>query len=552
MRDDDLPAPHARRRGGAPQIPDGADCRARLQQAGEHLALIVRGSAAGIWEWDLATGRIFLSPQFKQLLGWPEDKFPDFGDKFLALVHPRDVAQVAADIAVAVKGRKDEFEMEFRIRGIHGAYHWFHCKAALMRDAAGRVTRGAGSMTEITPMAGSDADAGRHRSRLQKTVEAQIQHIKNSEARLTTAINAISDGFCLFDHTQAIVMVNDHMRVLHPELALVIQPGASAIEIGVELIQLAKSKAEQLAWAECFERLSNGVRDDEIQRADGTWLKISRAQTPSGDTIVLHSDVTRYKQQEARLVAQTEALEQALRKEREMNDLHRQFVFMASHEFRTPLAIIDGSAQLISADPTNMNPQRVAKRIQKIRAAVNRMTSLIDSTLTATGLDAGKFEINCQPCDLRSLVRDVCDSFQDIAAGHDIICDLSELPAQISADRDAIERVFTNLISNAVKYSPANTKISLRGWQSEDKAIVAVTDNGVGISDADIPRLFSRFFRAETSVGTAGTGLGLCVAQDLVKLHGGFISVASQVGKGSTFTVTLPIPATRQESGSAA
>ena len=410
-----------------------------------------------------------------------------------------------------------------------------------MRNTGGKAVRAAGSLMEITARVYAEAELRRHHARLEKKVEAQIQDIKNSEARLSTAMEAITDGFCLFDSTQTVVMMNERMRTLHPHVQPPAKPGDTLKEVAGRLIAHAESESEKLNWRQCFERLDQGIPDDEIERADGTWLKITRARTPGGDTIVLHSDVTRYKQQEAALLAQAAELQLALEHEKELNNTHRQFVFMASHEFRTPLAIIDGSTQLLMTNPNSLTPERLLKRCEKIRNAVSRMTSLIDSTLTAARLDAGVVEVTPAPCDLSGLIAEVCESFQEISASHHLLCNMRELPDQIMGDRKALESVLTNLVSNAIKYSPANCEIFIHGWRDADNAYITVTDHGLGIAKEDLPRMFSRFFRAQTSIGIAGTGLGLCVAQELVNLHGGGITVESIEGQGTTFTVTLPI-----------
>ncbi len=521
----------------------------QLLQIKQRFDLCIRGSEAGIWELDLATGKLFMSEQFRQLLGWTDDKIPDTAENLLTLVHSQDAARVKKKFIDEIADSKSIFDFECRLRGRYGGFHWFHAKAAIRRNDAGKAVCLAGSMSDITARKRAETELRRHHDRLEKMVEAQVQDIKNSEARLTAAMNAISDGFCLLDKDQRIIHINNQMKHLHPEVAKIVAPGAEMHVVGAAMISYAPDEAERLSWAQCLERLKQGVTNDELGRSDGTWLKITRARTESGDTIVLHTDVTRYKQQEAVLQAQAAELEQALVKEKELNNTHRQFVFMASHEFRTPLAIIDGSTQLLCADPANLSAEKVIKRCEKIRNAVSRMTSLIDSTLTAARLDAGKVEVIPAPCDLRALISEVCESHQEITASHHIQCNLAEFPDQIAGDCRALERVMINLLSNAIKYSPPDSDVIVQGWQNAGNAYVSVTDHGVGIAEADLPRMFSRFFRAQTSVGTAGTGLGLSVAQELVKLHGGNISVKSRVGEGSTFTVMLPIagPAARNE-----
>ncbi|HCO89511.1 MAG TPA: histidine kinase, partial [Alphaproteobacteria bacterium] len=192
-------------------------------------------------------------------------------------------------------------------------------------------------------------------------------------------------------------------------------------------------------------------------------------------------------------------------------------------------------------DLTKHDADKPLRRVEKIRAAVLRMTNLIESTLTAARIDAGKIEINPQPFDMARLVREVCDRQQEVAANHEFTIMLDGLPATIRADRGAIDQIITNLLTNAVKYAPDNPEVTITGWREGDDILLSVQDHGLGISAADQQHLFTRFFRAETSTGIAGTGIGLNLVRQLVTMHGGSITVDSAVGQGSTFTVRLPV-----------
>lgn len=235
-------------------------------------------------------------------------------------------------------------------------------------------------------------------------------------------------------------------------------------------------------------------------------------------------------------------LEIALQNEKEYSALQRKFVSMASHEFRTPLAIIDGAAQRIDRNRDAPDPEDLAKRVARIRGAVTRMLGLIDSTLSASRLDEGRVEINWQSVSLADLVRTVCERQGELS--DDLVLDISldALPTRIDGDPALLDQVFTNLVSNATKYSPVAPRIVARGTANADGTVsVSVTDNGIGIPADELSSVFGRFFRASTSEGIAGTGIGLNLALELVEMHGGTISVESELGVGTTFTVCLPV-----------
>lgn len=518
------------------------DALAEAEAIKERFQLCIEGAESAIWDIDLKAGQTFLAPRLRELLGYEEGKFATSLAELDAYMHPDDRDESRQRIERGLVGEQLSFDSEFRLRDTNGNYHWFHSKGALRRDREGFPVRAAGSMTEITARVNAEEELRQHRDQLAELVEAQTRDISNSQARLVAAINAISDGFCLLDEDEKIILVNEHMKEMHSEIGDVLEPGRSLDDLMQRMIvQRQKDAYHRRDWATHFEQIRLGNAEDEMELPNSRWVKITRARVPDGGLIILHTDVTRYKQQEGRLVEQATELEQALNKEKELNDLQRQFVSMASHEFRTPLTIIDSSAQLLTRDIQKHNTEKSRNRVEKIRAAVIRMTNLIESTLTAARIDAGKIEINPQPFELACLVREVCERQQEVSTNHKFAIALDKLPAEINADRGAIDQIMTNLLTNAVKYAPNNPEVTITGWREGDAISLSVQDHGLGISAADQQHLFTRFFRAETSTGIAGTGIGLNLVRQLVTMHGGDITVDSAVGQGSTFTVRLPI-----------
>ncbi len=243
------------------------------------------------------------------------------------------------------------------------------------------------------------------------------------------------------------------------------------------------------------------------------------------------------------LEKQASDLQEALEAEKQLCELQRKFVSMASHEFRTPLAIIDSSAQRLESKvrSNQANDELILNRIEKIRGTVVRMTRLVESTLNGAQLEAGKMNIEIDECDPTDILRSVCKEQQELTDTHLISLNLGGLPQSIPADPNALAQIFTNLLSNAIKYSPKNKKIYVKAFQENCQIIISVTDYGLGIGKDDVPQIFTRFFRAETSAGITGTGIGLYLTKNLIEKHGGTIQLKSKVGVGTTFTVSLPI-----------
>ncbi|MBL8697027.1 MAG: PAS-domain containing protein [Alphaproteobacteria bacterium] len=242
-------------------------------------------------------------------------------------------------------------------------------------------------------------------------------------------------------------------------------------------------------------------------------------------------------------------LERALAAEREMNQHQRRFVSIASHEFRTPLAVIDGATQRISAKLRDSDPD-VVKRLDRIRGAVSRMTEIIERTLSSARLDEGRIAFEPRPFDLVVLLREACDRQRQISPSFDIVMTASNESQIVEGDPKLIDQVMTNLLSNAVKYSGNARRIDVDLTEAGPWVEIAVRDRGVGVPAAEVPRLFTRFFRASTAEGISGTGIGLHLIKELVSLHGGVVDVDTQLGRGSTFSVRLPrrqVPTFRNE-----
>ncbi|MBM3524087.1 MAG: PAS domain-containing protein, partial [Alphaproteobacteria bacterium] len=267
------------------------------------------------------------------------------------------------------------------------------------------------------------------------------------------------------------------------------------------------------------------------------WCEVdcTPVRGPSGAIehfIAVAADVSRRKEQEARL-------EETLLREREANAMQRRFISMASHEFRTPLAIIDSTAQRLAStvDPPE---SRVVTRIGRIRAAVARMTEIIDRTLSSARLDEGRLECIREPFDLMELVADVVARQLELTPEFDIVVAARTSPAIIDGDPRLLEQVATNLVSNAIKYSGTARRIDISVTDGPDGVTLAIRDRGIGVASGEVGRLFTRYFRAHSAAAIPGTGIGLHLVKEIVTLHGGTVRADSKLGEGSVFKVTLP------------
>jgi signal transduction histidine kinase len=272
----------------------------------------------------------------------------------------------------------------------------------------------------------------------------------------------------------------------------------------------------------------------DVMIKHNSWARLSVTRAEGATIFVRLTNITAYK--EASL-----ALQSALERERETTSAYRSFVSMVSHQFRTPLAILDSSAQRILRRGSNLSTEELATRVQKIRKATTRLTRLVESVLNASKLDAGRMEVNPSSCSLADLVMDICERQREASPNADIRFDVPSEEIQVHCDGMLIEQVVTNLLSNAVKYSGEKPIVEVKIWTDGGRAYCSVRDWGIGIPADELPKIFERFYRARTAVGIAGTGIGLNFAQKIMHLHGGAIQVESYEAAGSLFTFDLPI-----------
>jgi len=236
-----------------------------------------------------------------------------------------------------------------------------------------------------------------------------------------------------------------------------------------------------------------------------------------------------------------EQLTAALEREKELNGLQRQFVSMVCHEFRTPLAVVDGNAFRLLRRHQTMPPDRLEDCLTKIRLSVVRLTDLMESVLSAARLEAGTIKFEPQACDLAQMIQEVVSNHNEVNPQFRLVTDLDQLPAEFVVDVKLMRQVVSNLLSNAIKYSGEGKNIWIDAASTTDGGFsLSVRDEGVGIPADELDQLFERFFRASTSTGVAGTGIGLHMVKALLDLHSGGIDVTSEVDKGTTFSIHLP------------
>lgn len=230
----------------------------------------------------------------------------------------------------------------------------------------------------------------------------------------------------------------------------------------------------------------------------------------------------------------------ALEKERELNQLKSSFVSMVSHEFRTPMTTIRLCAEKLKSDNFQLTQERRNQYFELMQGSISDMLQLLDEVLFLARTEAGGLKYEPTTLILEEFCHEITKTLQLSAGNHKLIFTCQSNCTQVVMDAILLRHIFTNLLSNAIKYSSKDTSIQLDLVCQDGTAIFKIQDRGIGIPPKDQKRLFETFHRASNVGSIQGTGLGLSIVKRCVDLHKGQIQINSEVGVGTTVTVTLP------------
>jgi PAS domain S-box-containing protein len=290
-----------------------------------------------------------------------------------------------------------------------------------------------------------------------------------------------------------------------------------------------------------------------LQGSTSYW-EARLAVSEENEVVAIVRNITDRKQAE-------DELHETLKKEKELSELKSRFISTASHEFRTPLTTILGSAELLEYYSQKWSEEKKLVHFERIYAHVKHMTQMLDDVLLVGKAEAGKLEFQPSPMNAIQFCRCLVEELQ-LSAGrqHTLVFTAQSPGGDCQSEADCspctsalldeklLQHILSNLLSNAIKYSPIGSTIQFVLTCLDSHVIFQIQDRGMGIPEEDQPRLFEAFHRAKNATKLPGTGLGLAIVKNAVDLHGGEITVNSQVGVGTTFTVTLPLTARAEPS----
>jgi two-component system, sensor histidine kinase and response regulator len=231
----------------------------------------------------------------------------------------------------------------------------------------------------------------------------------------------------------------------------------------------------------------------------------------------------------------------SLRREKEL--LREQFASIVSHELKAPLSAVQQNLFALEFELSNLLNESQKEKLERIKTRIAELLKLINSWLRVISVDVEKLKEGFTQIDITNPIRNAMESVGTLATRKDIDVSTSfdpQLP-QVTGDALSLSEVFVNVIGNAIKYSPNGSKVQLKTERQGNSIIVTVKDNGIGISPEDLPHIFEGFYRGQSGKATEGHGIGLAVSRQIVDAHAGSIKVDSELGKGTTFVIVLPV-----------
>jgi two-component system, OmpR family, phosphate regulon sensor histidine kinase PhoR len=352
------------------------------------------------------------------------------------------------------------------------------------------------------------------------------REITERTAGTKTIFSAMQDGLLVVDNRRHIALVNRTFRQLFGLGETVIGEPLLDIVRAVELDRLIMETLRTGA-SEAAELTIPGLHGTPPRRMQLSAVAMKSDADAITGVVVLFHDITQLRQ---------------------ADEIRRDFVANVSHELRTPLSILRGYIETMLDDP-QISPDELGRILEVMKRHSNRLGILVDDLLTLAQLESTNPNLQLSEVRLSELFTAIVHDWAKKFAEKKLSLDIAVVPnfPIIRADETRLQEVLYNLLDNALKYTQPGGKIRLQAQRHGDEVVISVSDTGIGINDADLPRVFERFYRADKArshEGVRGTGLGLSIVKHIAQMHGGRVEAESKLGRGTTIRVLLPLNGT--------
>jgi len=376
-----------------------------------------------------------------------------------------------------------------------------------------RVSAGEVGRTVPVPWNGEIGDLGRAYNEMSLKLAATLSQLKEERGELETIMAQMTDGVLLANAAGDTMITNQSAARLFGF--------EKSTSIGKPVTAIVPEAAVEKVLTDCLR--TGRDKSAQFDSLSGRYLRVIAVPITYGvnqGALLLFQDLTELK---------------------DLQTMRRELVGNISHEFRTPLAGIRALVETLEEGALG-EPAVARDFLGKIRAEVERLTQLVTELTELSRIESGRTTLERAPLQLNGLITEAIEQLAPLATRQSLTIVKRFMPdlPEVSADRERLSQVLVNLLHNAIKFTPHGGQITVSTRTEAAQVVVSVTDTGVGIEPAVLPRVFERFYKADRSRTGTGTGMGLAIAKHTVQAHGGRIWAESEPGKGSTFSFSLP------------
>ncbi|WP_071190830.1 GAF domain-containing protein [Trichormus sp. NMC-1] len=545
---------------------------AELFNISNRLELAVKSAEIGIWDWDLVNDHLIWDDRMYEIYGVKVSEFSGAVDAWERGLHPEDAVHTREWLWQAIRGERD-FDPEFRIVLPDGKVRIIQAYATVQRNSQGEGQRIIGVNIDITNRKQAEQKIKQQVEREHLLLET-TQRIRQSldlAAIFNTAVEEIRQlinvdrvGIFKFDPDsnfndgefvsesvlggfKSALEIKIHDHYFGEEYAIYYQQGRIQVVDDIDNAGFLKCHHDVLAQ---FQIRANLVVP--LIQGDLLWglLCIHQCSAPRHWETFEIELVQQIAEQLAIAIQQSDLfykLRISLEKEKELSQMRSRFISMASHEFRTPLAIVSSSTDILQNYSDRLSPKRKEEHLEIIQKSIKHTVQLLDDVLMINRAEAEKMEFKPEVLDIIGFCRHLKNQIETISSKHTIEFSVNTSEPTLNDilvvqfDPKLIRQILTNLLSNAMKYSPENSLVDFRLNIENNQLIFKIQDSGIGIPEKDRINLFESFYRASNVGSISGTGLGLAIVKKCVDQHQGEITLDTEIRKGTTFTVRIPL-----------
>ena len=531
---------------------------AALREREERYRAVIEATQSAVWDWDLRTSRVLWNGASRRLLRYAPGEMRPRIDWWVSHLHPEDRARAIESLNDAIQDASDSWSEQYRFLRGDGTYATVLDCGWILRDARGRAVRVIGSMRDVTERV-SGEQAQRVLAEASVLLEESLD-VRPALTRLARLVVPTLADICVIDVLEgerlcrwAVAHVDPgREKALHSfdrPLADPDREGAAsrAIRTGEPVLIAACAETDLTPLGADPEALSDlptcSLIAVPLVAHEQTWgVLILIASGPTRRyrprDLVTAADLAR---RAALALEHAHLYEQA----QEAIQAREEVLAVVSHDLKNPLSTVKMSAALLLDTSTDRRSVHV-RSLEMINRAADEMNYLIESLLDASRLEAGQFQVEPDEQEADVLVEEVQGLLRPLAEQQSVrlSAHLPEDLPPVAADSHQILRVFSNLVGNAIKFTPEGGTVAIGARNEDGRVCFQVSDSGPGIPEEQLPHIFDRFWQARKG-DRRGTGLGLAIAQGIVEAHGGTIWARSREGEGTTFSFTLPIGGTQ-------